>query len=192
MMNKPVLKKIAIFTTTVTLSAVGIGVSLAQENSLWQVLKMNELIHPVAPIRSLAEQAAMIYEKELGDQQMQQELAARTAPELTTDAVPLSPFQGIIDGADVPAPFSSTEFMVLNYWGGTIDGKVIGVYAGYRPENPAQGVIALMDDPNNPLGTFYTVSSGPVRIVSERNGVLTLQSLTNAYSFDVRTKTVTL
>lgn len=177
------IKKIAIITTTITFGVVGIGMSLAKEDSLWQVLKMNEFNRPVAPPLSEAENNVIIRDKEL---EHQQTLPAMTVPSETTVAeLPLSPFQGIIDGADVPAPFSSTEFRVLNYWGGTVDGQAVGVYAGYRPENPGQGVIVVMDDPNNPLGTFYTVSTGPARIVSERDGILTLRSLTDTYSFNV-------
>lgn len=71
----------------------------------------------------------------------------------------------------------------MNFWGGEIDGKAIGVYAGYYPENPLQGVLAVFDDKNNSKGKFYPTPklTGPVRIISELNGVLILKSVSGEF-----------
>lgn len=106
--------------------------------------------------------------------------------------VPKSPFQGIWEGDTAPAPFRPYEFSVLNSWGGELDGKPIGVYAGYRPESPSQGVVVVFDDINDSKGKFYSVPTptGPVRIIFEKNGVLTLKSVSGEFEvYDLKQET---
>lgn len=123
---------------------------------------------------------AVIQEKEQRHKERMKEIASYTPPSAQTEK---SSFKGIVEGNDIPAPFRSDEFTVLNFWGGEIDGKAIGVYAGYRPDNPSQGVIVVFDDKNDTQGKFYSTpkSTGPVRIISEVNGVITLKSVAGEF-----------
>ncbi len=119
---------------------------------------------------------AVIQEKEREHKERMKEISSYISPSIQQEK---SSFKGIIEGNDVPAPFQSNEFVVLNFWGGEINGKTIGVYAGYRPENPSQGVVVVFDDKDSSKGKFYSApkSTSPVRIISEANGILTLESV---------------
>lgn len=90
-----------------------------------------------------------------------------------------NPFVGILAADQVPAAFKPSEFKPLNFWGGDINNVRIGVYAGYQPANPMQGVIVVFDNPESSSGQDYSVpvAAGPVRILAEKNGVLTLQAI---------------
>lgn len=123
---------------------------------------------------------AVIQEKEQGHKERMKKITSYVSPLAQTEK---SSFKGIVERNDVPAPFRSDEFTVLNFWGGEIDGKAIGVYAGYRPDNPFQGVIVVFADKNDERGKFYSTpkSTGPVRIISEVNGVLTLKSVAGEF-----------
>lgn len=94
-----------------------------------------------------------------------------------------SPFVGILDADQVPAAFRPSEFKALNFWGGDVNGVRVGVYAGYRPADPTQGVIIVFDNPDSSVGQDYLVpvAAGPVRIVAGKDGVLTLQAITGDF-----------
>jgi hypothetical protein len=100
----------------------------------------------------------------------------------------VSPFQGIIEAEDLPNPFRASEFTILNYWGGDVNGKAIGVYAGYRPDDPSRGVLVVFDDPANSRGTFYDMPGAPSGITSRLGTTLVLQSRAGRQVFDLGTR----
>lgn len=123
---------------------------------------------------------AVIMEKEQKHKEQLKKIASYITPSVQPEK---SSFKGIVEGNNAPSPFQSNEFTALNFWGGEIDGKAIGIYAGYYPENPLQGVIAVFDDRNNSKSKFYSTpkSTGPIRIISELNGTLTLKSVSGEF-----------
>lgn len=92
-------------------------------------------------------------------------------------------FEGIFARDEVPAPFRSSEFRVTNFWGGTVDRTRVGVYAGYRPEDPSRGVLVVFDDPSDVEGRSYEMPSGagPAVILSEGDGELGVGSVAGEF-----------
>ena len=85
------------------------------------------------------------------------------------------------------------EFHIINQWRGKsnyIDDERTmlygGVYAGNHRSNPFQGEILIYNQQHMP-GKYYPTptATGPVRIISEKNGVLTLQSVGGEYEQSV-------
>lgn len=81
------------------------------------------------------------------------------------------------------------EFYIINQWRGKSnymdEEKTMlygGVYAGNDISNPHQGQILIYNQRHMP-GNFYSTptATGPVRIVSEKDGVLTLKSIGGEY-----------
>lgn len=94
------------------------------------------------------------------------------------------PFLGIFDGEEVPAPFRGSEFRVVNYWGGEFDGQPASAYAGYRPDNPEQGVLAVAIGDGDYRYDFFTASSssGPLRITDVVDGEIRLVSISGIFT----------
>jgi len=111
--------------------------------------------------------------------------AATDARSLTVDE---NPFFGIHEAADVPNDFTADEFVALTYWGGTVNGKPVGMFSGYRPSDPSHGVVVVMADKADPHGTFYDVVGAPSRIASVTRNLVTLVSATGHVQFDLVTK----
>ncbi len=124
-------------------------------------------------------------EKSAGHAKRSAELSRHTASQQPAAA---SPFHGVIDGNDVPNPFRADELTILNFWGGERNGKPIGVYSGYLPEDPSRGVLVVFDDRNNTRGTRYELPAGPMAIASEADGTLILQSRGNELRFDLASR----
>jgi hypothetical protein len=105
------------------------------------------------------------------------------------------PFQGLRYPDREPAvdvPFHDWEFIVLDFWGGILKGECEGIYAGYNPADPLQGELVVYDHPDEPwrYEVYPTpTATGPVRIVAEKDGVLTLSSVRG--TFDRHTETAT-
>jgi len=91
-----------------------------------------------------------------------------------------SPFQGLMDAKDVPFPFhdiSPVNFKPISFWGGKVNGKEISIFSGFDPKNPLSGIVLIEND-----GSYQTLSkTGPLEIISEDNGVLTLKSIVDEY-----------
>jgi hypothetical protein len=84
------------------------------------------------------------------------------------------------------------EFIPLTFWGGSVKKTCVGVYAGYVPTDPARGALAVYGNFEN--SSQYQVyltptATGPVRIVSEENGILKLQSVAGTYDKDLMVPT---
>lgn len=176
-------KILTISLSFITLVAAGIGTAEAAqwitgpEDGLFWKTKIEEGRIPTVQEVSRAERQRIALAKEDGHEKrlLENKIESNTPQ----DQEDVNLFPGIQEGGDVPAPFSSREFRVMNYWSGDIDGQRIGVYAGYDPQNPTQGVLALTDDKENPKGTYYPApaTTGPVQVTSEKDGVLTLMSV---------------
>jgi hypothetical protein len=79
----------------------------------------------------------------------------------------------------VDVPFHSWDFRVQNFWGGTISHVCFQVYAGFSPTDPAQGVLAVFSDPEEPWRyKLYPTPTptGPVHVVAESMGLIVLRS----------------
>ena len=124
---------------------------------------------------SLEEQAGIIEDKARGHE----EQLKRVLQSPTINATDTNQFVGILEGVQVPAPFSSEEFKVINYWGGEVGGRRAGVYAGYFPQNPSQGALAVFESKDDVRGHYYNApdATGPLRIISEANGILVVMSI---------------
>jgi len=96
----------------------------------------------------------------------------------------LRSFLGIFDGEEVPAPFGGSEFRVVNYWGGELGGHPASAYAGYRPENPAQGLLAVAIDEGGYRYDFFAApsASGPLRITGVVDGEIRLVSIGGTFT----------
>jgi len=151
-------------------------------DEVWLGLQATEREKILQPIREKAKQES---EEMIG--------AALKAEATATPSDPC-PFRGLLypnREPAVPVPFHSWQFIVLDYWGGVLQGACKGVYAGYDPTNPLQGQLAVYNDPENPdrYDLFPTpTATGPVRIVAEKNGLLTVWSVQGKFdrntSFD--------
>ena len=106
------------------------GIHALEEEELR--LRANKYISP-------DEQTRIIKEKTRGHEEQLKQMVESPV----VDVIDTYQFRGIFEGIQVPAPFSSEEFKVINYWGGEIDGKRVGVYAGYLPHNPSQGALVI-------------------------------------------------
>jgi hypothetical protein len=95
-----------------------------------------------------------------------------------------TPFRGIIDAKDVPNPFRPNELTIINFWGG----EKIGVYSGYRPDDPSRGVLVVFDGKDNTRGTCYDVPAAPMAIASFVNGALLLQTRGQSLTFNLSTR----
>jgi len=85
----------------------------------------------------------------------------------------------------VPGPTAGRDFSVVNYWGGTLDGECQGVWAGSLPRNPLQGELLIFNKPDSPHSyNLYPTptATGPLRIVGEKNGLLTAVSVAGIYN----------
>jgi hypothetical protein len=93
--------------------------------------------------------------------------------------------RGILEQTLAPDLFHDWEFIVSNYWGGIRGDTCEGVFAGYDPRNPLQGQLAVYRDLNN--SSHYKLyptptATGPIHIVSEVNGLLTISSQQGAFA----------
>jgi len=113
-----------------------------------------------------------------------QAMSASVSAEDAKAQSPSEPFLGIFDGEKVPAPFRGAEFRVVNYWGGELDGQPASAYAGYRPNNPEEGVLAVAIGEGNYHYDFFAVplSSGPLRITDVVDGEIRLVSVGGTFT----------
>jgi hypothetical protein len=90
--------------------------------------------------------------------------------------------------AAIPMPFHVWELIVSNYWGGVVNGVCEGVYSGYNPKNPMQGVLVVWDLGVGPWRSYPApTATGPLTIVSEQGDILKLVSLKGTYYTSVLT-----
>lgn len=70
-----------------------------------------------------------------------------------------------------------------NSWLGYVDGKLVSVTGTAYLKDPSKGVLFVMQDGKIVGSQRYAAptSSGPLKIVSESNGVLTIQSVAGTY-----------
>lgn len=150
------------------IATVAFGLRLEAQQKATQQLAHGASSTSPQDIQAIIEDKNRIHQQHLDNMAIQQ--PRPTEP---------NPFVGILDAGQVPAAFKPSEFKPLNFWGGDINNVRIGVYAGYRPDNPMQGVIIVFDNPESSAGQDYSVpiAAGPVRIIAEKNGVLTLQAI---------------
>lgn len=84
----------------------------------------------------------------------------------------------------------------VNYWIGSIDSERLGVYAGHSSSDPTQGLLIVREsivengEPKYRFTDYITSSRlGPVRIISETGGQLTLQVAgSSQFYFDLATR----
>jgi hypothetical protein len=145
---------------------------MRQRDAVWRSLPAAEREAILKPIRERADRES-------------NELTKSTdkAPD---DPLEECPFRGLLNSDEVTVLFHRWEFKVNNYWGGILNGCQ-RVYAGYEPRNPLQGHLAIYDHPGQwaAYDLFPTpTATGPVRIIGERDGVLTLESLSGIFDRD--------
>jgi len=123
----------------------------------------------LAPIRAKAEQESKAM------------LQAAAQEDSALPPVEACPLQGVIDPLtpDVIRPFHDWEFIISDYWGGTVNGECLGVYAGYDPAKPLQGELVVWNLSNGEPWQFFPTPSatGPTKITADTNGALTLLSV---------------
>jgi hypothetical protein len=78
-----------------------------------------------------------------------------------------------------------------NSWKGYIDGTLTAVTGTAEYDNPSQGVVFVWE-PDNGIGTTRSYPSpaatGPLKIISQQNDVLVLQSVAGTYEvYDINT-----
>jgi hypothetical protein len=139
------------------------------------------------------------------DQYSQERASGKQNPAPSDPNAPLPTIQppifdrGVFTRCDA---FPAAGMRTINCWYGIIDGIETSLYAGaltknvdadgneFDEPNPQQGVIV-----NGTHGTVFIVTptrAGGLRIVAERNGVLTVVSETGlVWLFDVRTRAFT-
>ncbi len=128
-----------------------------------------------------ADKARIVEEKRLGHEARLREIEEQRAQGLM-DPVPLppSPFKGILDAKDVPFPFTDIHpknFGALSFWGGAVDEDQVDVFSGYDPKEPLQGMVLV-----GGVGYYLTpTKTGPLMIISEKDGILTLRSIAGRY-----------
>jgi hypothetical protein len=88
---------------------------------------------------------------------------------------------GIFPGPE--AMIRPSLMQVTNYWQGVVDGQVVMVYAGSAPDNPQQGLVVVATSSLDPaVGEIQFLAlpvpgeTGSMRVVSENNGLLTLET----------------
>lgn len=111
--------------------------------------------------------------------------ALRPTPEPTEARVRLA---GI--NAANQAPINPEEFTPTSQWQGRWAGQWVTVYAGFRADDPPQGVIWVLVDSTADFGSYPSpLRGGALRITSADGLVLTLQdeSSTEVY-FDVASR----
>jgi hypothetical protein len=89
---------------------------------------------------------------------------------------------GIVEGAD--AGFSPLVYSIQNRWYGTLNGHLIGVYAGALADDGDRGMVYVIQwlDPRLEHRYLTPLRAGPVHVVAEQNLRLTLVS-TNGTTF---------
>ncbi|HET8574885.1 MAG TPA: hypothetical protein VFM02_01785 [Candidatus Paceibacterota bacterium] len=80
----------------------------------------------------------------------------------------------------------------INSWAGYVDGKFMVVTGTAETTDPSQGILFVMNG-FNPTGSQVIsapIATGPLKIVSEANGTLTVQSVAGTYEvYDANTDT---
>jgi hypothetical protein len=147
----------------------------------------------LAMIRGAVAQAILPASKQAIDQRYASERAAGAQSPAPRDPNPSYPAvtnasldRGIVD--DTSGPFSSSQIRISNRWEGLVNGNETAIYAGGEPpdDDPDQGIVVTLTDlPTGPIARteLTNVRGGPVRIVAENNGVLTLVSARGSYVF---------
>lgn len=107
--------------------------------------------------------------------------APKTPQPQPNQAVPslLSITPGISDGSQ--GMIKPSQANILNNWHGMRDGRIVTAFAGSKADDPSAGLILVLSinaDPNvndTQIDTFSAPgAAGPLRIASEKDGVLTL------------------
>lgn len=118
-----------------------------------------------------------------------QAMAGYTQP---SDADPLPPVTLGMQAAIDPSFLGQNLLLGTNTWTGYVNGKFVVVTGTAEKADPSQGVLFVMND-FTPVGA-QTISAptatGPLKIVSEANGVLSLESVAGTYeAYDANTNT---
>ena len=111
-------------------------------------------------------------------QQKISELGHRHAAEFTRMHIKLGliePIEPDLLGKEFAPPTTS--------WLGRIDGRLMEAAGSFHVDNPAQGIVFLMQEGAPETSQFFDTPSatGPVNIIGARDGVLTLRSLEGDY-----------
>jgi predicted Fe-S protein YdhL (DUF1289 family) len=165
-------QQLALSTTSKEADHIWSGLDRIEEDrralQSWEVMSPSERQDIIDVMRHEAQQAMKVSPD-------QENTSAENMPR---------PFLGIFNGEEVPAPFHGSEFRVVNYWGGDFDGQPVSAYAGYRPDNPKQGVLALAIGKGVHRYVFFAVptSSGPLRITNVVDGEIRLVSVGGAFT----------
>ncbi len=97
---------------------------------------------------------------------------------------PLQPIlRGILNLGHMPAA-GIRGFSELSFWGGQLHGinnVDTQVFSGVDQYNPSRGMLIIFNGSPR-YDTYYTpTATGPIKIIAEKNGVLTLQSTGGTY-----------
>lgn len=109
------------------------------------------------------------------------------------DANPLPPVTLGVQAAIDPTFLGQSLIPGTNTWTGYVNGKFVVVTGTAEKADPSQGVLFVMNDftPVGAKAIYAPTATGPLKIVSEANGVLTLQSIAGtyeAYNADTNTR----
>ncbi len=108
------------------------------------------------------------------------------------DANPLPPVTLGVQAAIDPTFLGKNLILGTNTWTGYVTGKFIVVTGTAEKADPSQGVLFVMNDftPVGAQAISAPTATGPLKIVSEASGVLTLQSVGGTYeAYDADTNT---
>jgi len=108
------------------------------------------------------------------------------------NADPLPPVALGIQAAIDPTYFGQNFIPGTNTWTGYVNGKFVVVTGTAERTDPSRGVLFVMNDftPVGAQAISAPTATGPLKIISEANGVLILQSIAGTYeAYDVNTNT---
>ncbi len=110
----------------------------------------------------------------------------------SSDADTLPPVTLGVQAAIDPTFLGQSLILGTNTWTGYVNGKFMVVTGTAQRADPSQGVLFVMND-FTPVGSQTIpapTATGPLKIVSEANGVLLLQSVGGTYeAYDADTNT---
>jgi hypothetical protein len=93
---------------------------------------------------------------------------------------------GIFENNYVRFSGSKLGVEAVNGWGGVVDGKIVGIWAGSVIGDPEQGVLYLMLNYTYEESFVTETKHGALRILAEQNNRLTAVAIDGtAYYFDV-------
>jgi hypothetical protein len=108
---------------------------------------------------------------------------------------PVEPKPGIYTNEKLdPTILGNGYLIATNYWIGRVGGTSVMVVATALQANPTQGVVVVLENGDPTSAKTYTspTATGPLKVVAEKSGSLTLQSVAGTYevyNMDTDTRT---